>query len=45
MSALGIEGNVDELAAVLSDVKLWANGVGAISDLETQVRDRSYCCS
>lgn len=37
MSAIGIEGKVDELATVLSDVKLWATGVGTISDLETQV--------
>lgn len=38
MSAIGIDSDIDDLATVLSDVKLWANGVGTIADMETQVR-------
>lgn len=38
MSALGIPTDIEELGRVLSEVKLWATGVGAISDMETQVR-------
>jgi hypothetical protein len=38
MAAVGVHTNVEELGHVLSDVKLWAIGVAAIGDMETQVR-------
>jgi hypothetical protein len=47
MSTLGIHTDVDELGRVLSDVKLWAAGVGTIGDMETQVRPLNAsrtCC-
>lgn len=38
MHRVGINADVEDLALVLSDVKLWSAGVNEIKDMETQVR-------
>lgn len=37
MSELGVNAEIEDLGRILSSVKLWADGVGAIEDMETQV--------
>lgn len=37
MSEIGVNADIEDLGRILSSVKLWADGVGAIEDMETQV--------